>query len=93
LFSLAGIGWPRGLTLLLVGGPVFAWLQFAAYQYAPLVHGAIINPPAVTILSTIAAAVFLKERSDRQIGLGERRMSRPNRRPSHDSDVNFIPWG
>jgi drug/metabolite transporter (DMT)-like permease len=62
LFSLAGIGWPRGLTLLLVGGPVFAWLQFAAYRYAPLAHGAIINPPAVTILSTIAAAVFLKER-------------------------------
>lgn len=62
LFSLAGIGWPRGLTLLLVGGPVFAWLQFAAYRYAPLAHGAIINPPTVAILSTIAAAVFLKER-------------------------------
>jgi drug/metabolite transporter (DMT)-like permease len=62
LFSLAGIGWPRGLTLLLVGGPVFAWLQFAAYRYAPLAHGAIINPPTVTILSTIAAAVFLRER-------------------------------
>jgi drug/metabolite transporter (DMT)-like permease len=62
LFSLAGIGWLRGLTLLLVGGPVFAWLQFAAYRHAPLAHGAIINPPTVAILSTIAAAVFLKER-------------------------------
>jgi drug/metabolite transporter (DMT)-like permease len=62
LFSLAGVGWPRGLTLLLAGGPVFAWLQFAAYRYAPLAHGAIINPPTVAILSTIAAAVFLKER-------------------------------
>jgi drug/metabolite transporter (DMT)-like permease len=61
LFSLAGIGWARGLTLLLVGGPVFAWLQFAAYRYAPLAHGAIIHPPTVTILSTVAAAVFLKE--------------------------------
>jgi drug/metabolite transporter (DMT)-like permease len=48
--------------LLLVGGPVFAWLQFAAYRYAPLAHGAIIHPPTVTILSTVAAAVFLKER-------------------------------
>jgi drug/metabolite transporter (DMT)-like permease len=62
LFSLADIGWPRGLTLLLVGGPVFAWLQFAAYRYAPLAHGAIINPPTVAILSTVAATVFLKER-------------------------------
>jgi drug/metabolite transporter (DMT)-like permease len=65
LFSLAGIGWPRGLTLLLVGGPPFAWLQFAAYRYAPLAHGAIINPPTVAILSTIAATVFLKERISR----------------------------
>jgi drug/metabolite transporter (DMT)-like permease len=62
LLSLAGIGWARGLTLLLVGGPVFAWLQFAGYRYAPLAHGAIIHPPMVTILSTVAAAVFLKER-------------------------------
>lgn len=65
LFSLAGIGWSRGLALLLVGGPTFAWLQFAAYRYAPLAHGAIINPPTVTILSTIAAAIFLKERVSR----------------------------
>jgi drug/metabolite transporter (DMT)-like permease len=62
VFSLAGIGWPRGLTLLMVGGPVFAWLQFAGYRYAPLAHGAIINPSTVAILGTIAAAVFLKER-------------------------------
>jgi drug/metabolite transporter (DMT)-like permease len=59
--SLAGIGWTRGLILLLCGGPLFGWLQFAAYAYAPLAHGAIILPPTVTILSTIAAAVFLKE--------------------------------
>jgi drug/metabolite transporter (DMT)-like permease len=37
-------------------------LQFAAYRYAPLAHGAIIHPPMVTILSTVAAAVVLKER-------------------------------
>ncbi len=61
LLSLVGIGWARGLVLLLCGGPLFAWLQFAAYSYAPLAHGAIILPPTVTILSTVAAALFLKE--------------------------------
>jgi drug/metabolite transporter (DMT)-like permease len=56
------MGFVLACRYLLAGGPVFAWLQFAAYRYAPLAHGAIINPPTVAILSTIAAAVFLKER-------------------------------
>ena len=60
--TLAGIGWRRGLVLLLTGGPLFAFLQTGGYAYAPLAHGAVIAPSTVTILSTIGAVVLLGER-------------------------------
>ena len=60
--NLAGIGWRRGSILLLTGGPVFALLQLGGYTYAPLAHGAVIAPASVTLLSTIIAIVWLRER-------------------------------
>lgn len=63
--DLAGIGWRRGLVLLVLGGPLFAVLQIGGYRFAPLAHGAVIAPSTVTILSTIAAAGFLGERLSR----------------------------
>ena len=59
--TLAGIGWPRSLALLLTGGPLFALLQTGGYAFAPLAHGAVIAPSTVTILSTLAAGVLLGE--------------------------------
>ena len=59
--SLAGIGWPRGLALLVTGGPLFAILQTAGYGFAPLAHGGVIAPSTVTIVSTFAAAFLLGE--------------------------------
>lgn len=63
--TLAGIGWRRGVLLMLTGGPLFAILQTGGYAFAPLAHGAIIAPSTVTIVSTIAAAYFLGERLTR----------------------------
>lgn len=60
--TLAGIGWQRGLVLLLTGGPLFAFLQTGGYTFAPLAHGAVIAPSTVTILSTLGAVVLLGER-------------------------------
>ena len=60
--SLAGIGWRRGLILLLTGGPIFALLQLGGYTYAPLAHGAVIAPASVTLLSTVIAVAVLRER-------------------------------
>lgn len=68
--TLAGIGWARGLALLLTGGPLFALLQTGGYAYAPLAHGAIIAPSTVTILSTIAAGMLLGERLTRSHLIG-----------------------
>lgn len=59
--TLAGIGWRRGLLLLLTGGPLFAFLQTGGYAYAPLAHGAVIAPSTVTVLSTLGAVVLLGE--------------------------------
>lgn len=63
--DLAGIGWSRGLVLLVTGGPLFALLQTGGYAFAPLAHGAVIAPSTVTILSTIGAGIILGERLTR----------------------------
>ncbi|MGE3917844.1 MAG: DMT family transporter [Hyphomicrobiaceae bacterium] len=68
--GLAGIGWRRGLALLLTGGPLFAFLQTGGYVFAPLAHGAVIAPSTVTILSTIGAVLLLGERLTRWHAVG-----------------------
>lgn len=59
--NLAGIGWKHGLILTALGGAPFALMQTGGYGFAPLAHGAVIAPSTVTIVSTIGAALFLRE--------------------------------
>ena len=54
------------LILTLLGGAPFALLQTGGYGFAPLAHGAVIAPSTVTIVSTIGAALFLRERLSRE---------------------------
>jgi len=68
--DLAGIGWRRALVLTFLGGAPFAFLQTGGYGLAPLAHGAVIAPSTVTIVSTIGAALFLRERLGRNHLLG-----------------------
>lgn len=70
LRNLAGLGWRRALILTLLGGAPFALLQTSGYGFAPLAHGAVIAPSTVTIVSTIGAAVFLRERLSRNHMIG-----------------------
>jgi drug/metabolite transporter (DMT)-like permease len=56
VLSLAGIGWKRGLALLVTGGP--------------LAHGGVIAPATVTVASTIMATAFLGERLSRAHVIG-----------------------
>ena len=60
--TLAGIGLRRAAILTALGGAPFALLQTGGYGFAPLAHGAVIAPSTVTIVSTIGAAIFLRER-------------------------------
>lgn len=68
--DFAGIGFRRSLILTLLGGAPFALLQTGGYGFAPLAHGAVIAPATVTIVSTIGAAVFLRERLSRNHLIG-----------------------
>lgn len=62
---LAGIGWRRAAILATLAGPPFIALSTGAYLFAPLAHGAVIQPSTVTLASMAAAAVLLKERLTR----------------------------
>ncbi|GEP60388.1 DMT family transporter [Reyranella soli] len=68
--DFAGLGWRRALVLTLLGGAPFALLQTGGYGFAPLAHGAVIAPSTVTIVSTIGAALFLRERLGRSHLIG-----------------------
>jgi drug/metabolite transporter (DMT)-like permease len=62
--DLAGVGWRRGLVLAVLAGPPFALLQTGGFVFAPLAHGAIIMPAAVTIIAMLLAIVTLLEHID-----------------------------
>jgi drug/metabolite transporter (DMT)-like permease len=62
--TMGGTGWLRALCLMLVAGPLFIWLGVGGYAFAPLAHGAVVQPATIVIGSTILAALVLKDRPD-----------------------------
>lgn len=62
LRGLAGVGWRRGLVLTLLAGPPFILLGTGGYLFAPLSHGAVIQPSTIALGSMFAAALLLGER-------------------------------
>lgn len=68
--TLAGIGWRRAAILTILAGPPFILLTTAGYVFAPLAHGAVIQPSTITLGSMVAAALLLKERLTRDKALG-----------------------
>lgn len=59
--SCGGVGWRRAAILSLLVGPLFILIGVGGYSFAPLAHGAVMQPAALTILSLALAALFLKE--------------------------------
>jgi drug/metabolite transporter (DMT)-like permease len=70
--SMAGMGWGRAAALTLTAGPLFILLGVGGYAFAPLAHGAVAQPAAVVVFTTLLAALVLKERPGRArlVGLG-----------------------
>ncbi|WP_431301901.1 DMT family transporter [Sediminicoccus sp. BL-A-41-H5] len=70
--TMAGMGWGRALALTLTAGPLFILLGVGGYAFAPLVHGAVAQPAAVVVFTTLLAALVLQERPGRTrlVGLG-----------------------
>ena len=60
--NLLGIGWGRGLALMVLGGPVFAIISYAGFLFVPLGHGSVIQPSCATLGGLFLAAVLLRER-------------------------------
>ena len=60
--NLAGVGWGRGIVLALFAGPLFMLTSVGGYSFAPLAHGAVLQPATLTVAGTILAAIVLKER-------------------------------
>jgi len=63
---IARIGWWRAGTLAALAGPPFVLAGVGGYAFAPLAHGALIQPAAVTIGSIALAAWVLGDRPPRE---------------------------
>ncbi len=68
--TLAGVGWVRGAVLALLAGPLFILFGVGGYAFAPLAHGAVIQPATMIIGTTLLAAVVLGDRPTRERVLG-----------------------
>ena len=60
--DLCGIGWSRGLVLMVLAGPVMAIISYTGFLFVPLGHGSVIQPSCATLGGLFFAAVLLKER-------------------------------
>lgn len=70
--TCAGVGWSRAAVLAALVGPLFILVGVGGYSFAPLAHGAVLQPGALTVGSLILAAVFLGDRPTvgRIVGIG-----------------------
>jgi drug/metabolite transporter (DMT)-like permease len=62
LVDLCGIGWSRGLVLMVLGGPVMSVISYTGFLFVPLGHGSVIQPSCATLGGLFLAAAVLGER-------------------------------
>src|SRR5689334_22279008 len=60
--NLYGIGWGRGLALMVLGGPVMSLISYTGFLFVPLGHGSVIQPSCATLGGIFLAAFLLRER-------------------------------
>jgi drug/metabolite transporter (DMT)-like permease len=61
LSDLGGLGWTRGLIILILAGPLQAVVSYTGFTVAPLGHGAVIHPGAAALGGLILAYLVLGE--------------------------------
>src|SRR3954468_24248450 len=59
--DLCGIGWGRGLALMILGGPVMSLISYVGFVFVPLGHGSVIQPSCATLGGLLLAVVWLRE--------------------------------
>jgi drug/metabolite transporter (DMT)-like permease len=62
LGNLCGVGWGRGMILMVLGGPVMSIISYTGFLFVPLGHGSVIQPASATLGGLFFAAALLKER-------------------------------
>lgn len=62
LRDLAGVGWAKGVTLTVFGGPPLALLSYAGFLFVPLAHGGVIQPSCAALGGLALASLVLKEK-------------------------------
>ncbi len=60
--TLGGVGWKRASILALLAGPLFILIGVGGYAFAPLAHGAVIQPAVLTIGAMVAASILFGDR-------------------------------
>ena len=60
--DLCGIGWGRGMVLMVLGGPVMSIISYTGFLFVPLAHGSVIQPSCATLGGLFFATVLLRER-------------------------------
>jgi drug/metabolite transporter (DMT)-like permease len=70
LATAAGVGWGRAVILSLLVGPPFILIGVGGYAFAPLAHGAAIQPAALTLGATGMAIWLAGDRLDRRRAAG-----------------------
>jgi drug/metabolite transporter (DMT)-like permease len=68
--NLGGVGWRRGAALALFAGPLFIALGVGGYTFAPLAHGAVVQPSALTLGAMAASWLIFGERPPRERAFG-----------------------
>ena len=58
--NLCGIGWGRGLALMVLGGPGMSMISYTGFLFVPLGHGSVIQPSCATLGGLFLAAVLLR---------------------------------
>lgn len=68
--TAAGIGWRKAAVLTLLAGPLFILVSASGFDFAPLSHGAVVQPAAITIGGLMLGAALLGDRLTRPRVLG-----------------------
>ena len=68
--NLCGIGWGRGLVLMVLGGPVMSLISYTGFLFVPLGHGSVIQPSSATL-----GGLFLAARASAASGFRSRACS------------------
>ena len=60
--NLGGIGWGRGVVIMILAGWCFNLIMMSGFKYAPAAHGAIFTPGTLPMFTALYSYFLFKER-------------------------------